>query len=489
MKLLINVSLVFLVSGLNAQHSFDAEKMYHPDSLKRWTHSVMHELSIKHPGFYRHTSKERFNHLIDSTINSINDSLTELEYYRKLKPLFARIGCLHTGISLSADYQNYLERTSKLLPFEVFVDKDRRVFITKNHSDQDLPVKSEILSVNDRPIGEILRILFNAIPSDGYNQTVKFLVLNHHFALWYQTVVDASHTFKIEIQYEKKPVTLILKGVSKDVFPSMEALESANVEQLRFDRKGKIGVLTIHSFAKSVIKRNGQHYRRFVKKTFREIADNKVNDLVIDLRYNTGGTDGNAAFLASHFFDKPFRYWDRIEVTESVAREIKGVYRIFYKKPVKRDSIYHWKKIWITNEFDYYQKQKPARNNFKGNTYLLTNGLCMSSCSDLVAILSHNKKAVIVGQETGGGFQGNNSGMMPKAKIPPGLTITVPLQKYTNAVDSAKNFGRGSIPDYEVAPTIDDWIDKRDVESEFVMQMLNGRLNDTSIKTIFSPKL
>jgi hypothetical protein len=72
--------------------------------------------------------------------------------------------------------------------------------------------------------------------------------------------------------------------------------------------------------------------------------------------------------------------------------------------------------------------------------------------------------------------------MMPKAKIPPGLSITVPLQKYTNAVDTIRNFGRGSVPDYEVSPSIDDWIDKGDAEMEFVLQLVNGGLNETRIK-------
>ena len=78
----------------------------------------------------------------------------------------------------------------------------------------------------------------------------------------------------------------------------------------------------------------------------------------------------------------------------------------------------------------------------------------------------------MVGQESGGGYQGNTSGMMPKTKIPTGLEITVPLLKYTNAVDPMVNIGHGTIPHHAVAPTLDDWIEKKDVEMEFVMQLI-----------------
>jgi hypothetical protein len=96
----------------------------------------------------------------------------------------------------------------------------------------------------------------------------------------------------------------------------------------------------------------------------------------------------------------------------------------------------------------------------------------LSSCSDFVAILSHNNKAIIVGQETGGGYQGNTSGMMPEATIPTGLIVTVPLQKYTNSVDLTKNFGHGTKPDYEIVPTFDNWVSKKDIELEFTLKMI-----------------
>ena len=148
------------------------------------------------------------------------------------------------------------------------------------------------------------------------------------------------------------------------------------------------------------------------------------------------------------------------------------MYKLFYRKPLKKDSTYHWQTTWFTNEFDYYKMQKPAKFPFEGRVFLLTNGLCLSSCADVVAILAHNRKVKVVGQESGGGYQGNTSGIMPKTKIPTGLEITVPLLKYTNAVDPMVNIGRGTIPDYLVIPTLDDWIEKKDIEMEFVMGLI-----------------
>jgi hypothetical protein len=469
----ITIFISHVVFSQNEQE-FNPNITYPADSLKVWTKGLMKILKENQPGFYRYTSKTDFDRSIDSTINTIKQPLKPIEYYRKLKPLIAKIGCLHTGIQLSEDFTSYIENSYTLFPFEIFIDENEKVFITKNHSSNpEIKIKSELISINKQPITEIVTTLMNAIPSDGYNQTLKTLYLNHRFSFWYQTVMYLGNKYELEIKNEEGKKTYTLDGVSKDKFESIEELSGVNEPQLEFTIEGKNGFLTIQSFAKSTIRANDQKFKKFIKKVFKTLKEENIQNLVIDLRYNTGGSDSNAVFLASHFFDKPFRYWDRIEVTETIASQIKGLDRLFYKKPEKVDSTYLWKKGKLTKEFDFYEVQKPSKNNFEGNVYVITNGLCMSSCADFVAILSSNKKATIIGQETGGGYQGNTSGMMPEATVTKFMTVTIPLQKYYNYVDTSKNFGRGTIPDVVVYPTLEEWMSKTEIEMVATKKLIN----------------
>ena len=452
----------------------EPDQKYPADSLRQWTSGLMDEISRKHPGFYRYTEKGKFGLLIDSTQQSIQDSLTQLQYYRKLKPLFAKIGCLHTGIELPEESKTYLN-SNNLIPLELFVEaKTHKVLVSKNYSDKkNIQIGGEVVSINGAPISVILNKLLAAIPSDGYNQTEKILLLNYRFPFWYQEIIDAPKVFKVVVRSEGIDHTFELNGAFKDVFPPLEQLEKNYDLPLEFEVKNGIAILKIHSFADTAIKQSGQNFKKFIKDVFQTLQQQNIKDLIIDVRNNTGGTDDNAALLASFFFDKTFRYWDKIEVTEAVAKEIKGVNKMFYKKPEENNGLYLWKKSWITKEFDYYEPQEPAKMNFKGNSYPLTNGLCLSSCADFTAVMSYNKKAVVIGQETGGGYQGNTSGMLSKATIPTGLVITIPLQKYTNAVDLNKNFGRGTIPDDEIATTFENWIGNKDLELDYTIQLIN----------------
>ncbi|MHA7058771.1 S41 family peptidase [Aquimarina sp. M1] len=469
--LILQLGSVF--NGTAQDQVLDPVEKYSADSLKVWTKELMTGVVKAHPGFYRYTSKRVFDRIIKNTTQTITDSLTSLEYYRKLKPLFAKIGCLHTSINLSENYTNYLDKTYKLLPINIFIDETKKVFITENLSENDeLPIRSELISINGKSISEILETLLNAVPSDGYNKTLKILLLNHRFSFWYQSIIECETSYKLHVKINDEIKTYQLDGVGKQAFPSFQSQLGFNKKQLQFQIEEDIAFLKIRSFAKTMIKQNGQNFRKYIKNVFKDLKNQGIKKLVIDVRYNSGGTDGNAVFLARHFFNKPFRYWEKIEVTEKTAEQITGVYRLFYKKPIKVGDSYHWKKAKQTNEFDYYEVQNPLKNNYKGEVYILTNGLCMSSCSDFVAILSANNIAKVIGQETGGGFQGNTSGMIPETPIEGNMSITIPLQKYTNAVDLNKNFGRGTIPDFNIYPTLDKWIEKKDNEMDFVLRLL-----------------
>ncbi|QHT71772.1 hypothetical protein GXP67_36475 [Rhodocytophaga rosea] len=96
----------------------------------------------------------------------------------------------------------------------------------------------------------------------------------------------------------------------------------------------------------------------------------------------------------------------------------------------------------------------------------------MSSCADVAAILSFNKKAICIGHQTGGGYQRNHSGLIPETTMPPfNFTISVPLQKSVYHVDSSKNIGTGTIPDFEVNQTINDMLEGKDIAKQTAIEL------------------
>ncbi|GGG58545.1 S41 family peptidase [Epilithonimonas arachidiradicis] len=447
------------------------------ETVKNTIDDVQKELSAKHPGFYRYTKKAEFDIYIDSVKSTIKDSMTMFESFQKLKPIVAKINCLHTGIALPKSFSDQLNMQPDLFPFQLFFSENKAFVVHNFSNNRDIVQGDEIKEINGKSIPEITKLLFQLIPSDGYNQTLKWRALNLQFPTWYR-IIDPNTNFTIIVNRNNASKSYSIPGARfKDLAGNGFLEEPIRPKQLEFHMEDNVAILTIHSFGQTDIKNAKQDFRKFIDETFDDLKTKNVQNLIIDLRDNTGGSDPNAAYFASYFFDQPFRYWDRIEVTETVAKEIKGVsLTLFYRKPVEKNGVWLWQKAKHNHEFDFYEIQKPAKNNYKGNVYALINGFCMSSCADVAAILSYNKKAIFIGQETGGGYQGNNSGMMPESAVQPfGFTLSVPLQKYVNAVDPNKNFGHGTIPDHEIATTFENWINKQDVELDYTIQLINRK--------------
>jgi Peptidase family S41 len=477
-QLLLLISTLFVghISIAQTKTSKFLYQRFSADTVKSTIDEMTKELSVKHPGFYRYNSKDDFTKYIDSIKSTIKDSLTELESFLKLKPIITKIHCLHSGISLPKEYKDYLNQQPNLFPFQVYFN-DNKAYVVKNYSaTASILAGDEILSINGQSIDKITAQLLSLIPSDGYNLTMKYRALYLQFPSWYRSI-DISENFTTVIKQNNIEKTYHIKGAKfNDIVQDGFLREPARTKQLEFKIENNIGFLTIHTFAQTDIKKVKQDFKEFIDQTFTEIKTNKIQNLVVDLRDNTGGSDPYAAYFTSYFFDKPFRYWDRIEVTDAIAKEIKGVaLKLYYRKPIQKDNVWLWQKAKHVHDFDFYEEQQPAQNNFSGKTYVLINGFCMSSCADVAAILSYNKKATFIGQETGGGYQGNTSGMIPDSKVQPfDFTLTVPLQKYFNSVDTSKNIGRGTMPDYAVNLTITDILKGSDKELQTTIDLIKS---------------
>jgi C-terminal processing protease CtpA/Prc len=467
---------VFLIcgKGFSQTSAIDYSQLkFSADTVKKAIDDLTLELSLKHPGFYRYTSKDEFRKFNDSIKSTFVDSLTELESYLKLKAVVGKIHCLHTGITLPAEYVTYLNNQPNLIPLQIWF-KNNRAFIVKNISGNDsLLPGDEIISINRHSVEQILNQLLALIPSDGFNLTLKYRALYLQFPTWYR-LMDAEEKFTVVVSRKGLLSTVELTGEKYNQLACDGFLkEPVRPKQLEFRIDGQTAVLTIHSFAKTNIEKGGQHFRPFIEDVFSELERNHIQQLIVDLRDNTGGSDPNAVFFTSYFFDKPFRFWDRIEVTEAIAKQIKGPkLKAFYRVPVQKNSIWLWQKGRFTNEFDFYTEQLPAKKPWRGKTYILMNGFCMSSCADVIAVLSYNKKAIFIGEETGGAYEGNNSGMIPETSVDPfHFTLTVPLQKFYNAVDLSNRQGRGVLPDYTLDPDLNDIIGGEDLYMKKLMEL------------------
>jgi C-terminal processing protease CtpA/Prc len=110
---------------------------------------------------------------------------------------------------------------------------------------------------------------------------------------------------------------------------------------------------------------------------------------------------------------------------------------------------------------------------FNGNVYVITNNNILSAASNFVAMMKDSKRGIIVGEETGGGYNGHNGFTRLLYKMPnTGLLLEFSAVKVQHYLQHQQLNRFGIQPDYPVSNSLDDIINNRDPQMSFIINNL-----------------
>jgi hypothetical protein len=182
----------------------------------------------------------------------------------------------------------------------------------------------------------------------------------------------------------------------------------------------------------------------------------------------------------SHLTDKPFRFYDHINL-----KTVTPSFKDHLDLHLSAERLKEFHDELVPNSGGGYSltirlheglaEQQPAKNAFLGKVFVLTDGGSFSGAGDFCAIVHHLKRATFIGEETGGGYYGNNSGMMPTLTLPNSkIGIRLPFYAYWNAVPGYEHPRRGTLPDYPVTMRIADILGGTDAALEEAVKLADG---------------
>lgn len=411
-------------------------KTYSKTALQEDFEKLHDIIQTYHPKLY--TNSARLSELLISQYALIEDGMTELEFLRVLAPIISALNCGHTSISLSEDYQDQLATEGKYFPLPLrFIQN--HAYIVQNGMAKTIPLGSELLSINGISTEDIISTLFNQLTADGENETRKVMLLNGWFKYKYQNYMDDVGNFDIIYQEPGASETKALR------------LEGATNAELNLVNTGtyierpvpfssefckEYAVLSMYSFYPE-----GQYslsdFIGFIDEFFLQCAANKTTNLVLDLRDNGGGDPR----VTSHLFS----YLEKAE-----------------QPYFRADSPDYYSGLKNTIPF--------AENHYSGDLFILMNGGSFSSTGHLLALLKAQGVGIFVGEESGGSFACTDNSQNFVLK-----NTKIQFRSSTQiwAVDAqGLTPGRGIMPDFEVIPTIQDYLDNIDVVKQTAIDMI-----------------
>ncbi|MFO1500105.1 MAG: S41 family peptidase [Verrucomicrobiota bacterium] len=359
------------------------------------------------------------------------------------------------------------------------VIEDGRLIVLSNETadNQTVGPGMELLEINGHTVPELLRRFERVESSDGAIQTSKWVHIQRGFAMYYWFLVEQPESFSVKSKdakgqlLEAKLAGLTREQSGKSDNPVNAPLRAGmkkidwTHEDLawRFIKQTDVAELRIRSF-------NGDNFPGWVEATFKALSEQRTKTLIIDLRGNGGGPDMHGALLVSYLVDKPFRYFDHITAktidpsfkaqadwSEERTRELS---RETTPRPTGGYQVKH----------AALAEQMPGKYPFHGKVIVLIDGGVFSTAADFCAISHHLGRATFVGEETGGGYCGNNSGAFAHVTLPNShFQIRLPLYGYWNAV--AGNSRRGTLPNHQVLPKVESLLHGVDEPLEMALRL------------------
>lgn len=486
------------------------EKTIAPEKLREDVDFAHRKLQQLHPNLYWYISKEKLDFKFDSIKTTLNKPLKPNEFHQKLAPIIAEVREGHLqlyprGKRLTRKEIKNLEKQKGLLSRYNFVLEDDRIFV-KDNADKipNMEVGTEILAIKDIPAKNLLQKYRPFVTSDGYNETFHKYMLALRWPNYFTAEYGILDSVKVESKYQNELKTFYLtrekitkeeKKITEKKAKKITKSESGKTRDynvvtksfnrdLQFPKKDStVAYMKIKTFS-------GTYSKKFYKESFATLKNSKAKYLILDIRNNLGGSLSEINNLYSYLVAEEFKFINDIEVTSRSAmfhanffREIPIVF-----KPVAAIgypfylvgtafSVKKEKEKFLLKNNGIFSLKKPKKNHFEGKVYVLINGSSFSAASILPSKLKDEKRAFLVGEETGGANDGTVAGRystekLPNSKLylPIGLMLIQPNIDFTHTK-------KGVLPDEEIILTTQQILEKKDLQLDWIMNDIENTLS------------
>ena len=452
-----------------------------------------------HPGLLRYNSQKEIDVLFEMAKKKVQASLSDAAYFILLSQLATKVKCGHTYLNPWNQNQEIITTYFKnaYIPF-LYRVIDGKFIITHNLSEHpSIKPGDEITSINHIPVQTIIDSLLTVSRADGNNGLLKKLdnlkivpididtsnysLFDIYFPLFFEKSFQQNvFTFEIKSFQTKKKKQLTANSLTKI---QRQKIYSSRFGEIKVHEKNwsyqllrpDVACLRIGDFEVWEWKAD---YKRYLDSIFKLLANQKIPNLIIDIRGNEGGDDEARTEVLRHIAAKPFgcdnrirRLYKFLNIPDSLLPYLK-TWNAEFKKPKNKDE--------YVFENGYYEKidtlsnscipDEPFPNHYSGKVFLITDACNSSTTFRMADLFKSENMGLIVGEPTGGTKQGLNGGQYFFLRLPYSkMEIDLPLI-YGAPFESRPD--EAIAPDYYVPAKQSDIFYKRDTQVEFILNYI-----------------
>lgn len=452
---------------------------------------ILHQALDKyHTGMYWYSKKDSVAFAFQEAKKAIKDDMNILQFHKIVAPLVSLSREDHTNVELPIEISERLNQEAKFLPLVVtFLGEE--CYVIQNGSDSNnIQGGQKITKINGQRVEDMVNQVGSLFPSDGYIERVKYSDLRgFEFAKFHYYYFGNKSKFTIEIDDKSIEISALNFGQIKENLNERyknEPIPYQNKESLEFNIiNDSTAYLGLHSFSNSVIKENEVNNKlgSFLEQSFKSVSEKNIQNLIIDLSENGGGNEGNENLVYSYLGNN-YKKYKRVR-----AKTQKAVLDNGTDKPIKLKTFGFFERIFANkkmNDGSYERKEnfgfglmaykKEPKYKFDGELYVLISPVTYSGGSELANMIHTNNLATFIGEESGGGYYGNTSGISEELTLPHSkIKIDIPSLQFEMNVNKSIPFGRGVIPHYEVIQSFEEYLNDDKTALKFTLELIQKK--------------
>ncbi|MEQ8768875.1 MAG: S41 family peptidase [Phycisphaerales bacterium] len=422
-------------------------------------------LTVLHPGYDRYTPRAEMDAAFDTLSDRVRGGTTDAEMFLEVSRVLERIRCDHTKAELPERLRAWREENASHLPVRVHIFGGRLYAGTNRVKGLDRG--DEILSINGVPAGRLIEQTESLVSIDGWTEHARsaeaelsgeylgsgldtFMPLIHGWSGSFEFVVVASGGAERVVTGDAITYPAFVEMVRSGERAATDFADAVSVE--RPDER--TAVLAVDTFI---------NYRRPVDPEgvfgpiMRQLNEQGVEHLIVDLRANGGGSTDAAFSLLRHLIAEPMPVSSGTLVrTVPIPQDVK-------------DAVTTWDRSALDATRDMFECDEatglwrmlgegsavatPADDRFRGRVTALSSRANASGTTMLLAALQQRAGVRIVGEPTGGSVEGPTAGVIAFCALPAsGVRVRVPLVRTDTGLEPGEP-GMGVVPDVRVEVT------------------------------------
>lgn len=444
-------------------------------------------------GLYVYRTKEQIDSIYQKAEADARNSKNIFDFYKVIANVTGFEGSCHNYTDLPNHASYYLTQKPEYLPITL---KNIDSRLLQDSKDVALPLGAEILSINGVPAKEMIVRFSKYYFSDGYSMPYKKTTGFERGMLDKFYIEFGTHkNYVISYQWNGNIKEISLPGISLENFKKLQDSRHSLTfdkkllsEKYSFTKEGDgLYRLSLRGFDFATGKEDPAYkkFSAFLDQMMDTLEQEKIKDLIVDLRGNTGGTGALYEKVFSYLTQRPFRdsHYAYTKFNEVPMEEKLVITSLFLSNGVqdKHGLNAYLKQLYPKNvQGKYYWADDknpsvmPNERTFKGQLYLLVDQCVASAASHLASLIKSYTNAVVIGKETVGGYYEHNGHLplvyeLPNTGIQTGFSIVHVIQDAQNLPDQKR--GQGIMPHSKIQETDQEFLDQTDVYLKKVSEL------------------